>query len=144
MSTSTAAAPAVKKGSPRPRTNQIVVLEWLNNHHSSLNRVVDRDWVWITNELDPKNPVEAVAIKDIEAFGFIRSKKPGGHPIKGTGLNGTWGHSCMHPVPFKRKPKAGATTTASSSGAHTSVMADPPTTVDTSVEDHELAEFLGQ
>ena len=36
--------------------------------------------------------------------GFIHA--PNGHPLEELGLEGTWSHSCEHPIKFRRRSKA--------------------------------------
>lgn len=89
------------------RIPQIEVLQWLHVNHPDLHAraVVERAWVWLPVDLrgDHNKPVR----ESIKAFGFRFCKR--GHPLP-DGQTGTWAHSGVHPMPFKRKRATPPTT----------------------------------
>lgn len=87
-----------QKRPPRERIPQSDVLAWLQANHPGMHRdaEIERAWVWIA-----QSPADPSAIKSIEDYGFVRSRK-GGHPLP-SGRMGIYGHSCERPLPFKRK-----------------------------------------
>jgi hypothetical protein len=82
------------------RLNVADVLAWLQTNHPTLHdqAEVERAWVWLPVDLR-KDPETRQAIKD---FGFRFARR--GHLLP-SGKIGTWGHSCTHPMPFKRSNK---------------------------------------
>lgn len=117
------------------------VLDWLKQNQPELlvTYAVDRSWVWVTYPLDPSVPSQASAIKKLEDYGFIRTKKPGGHPIGASGQVGWFGHNCGHYVPFKRKRSVSSPASTSTTAT---IATESPATEEVPIEDPELREFL--
>ncbi len=90
--------------SKRERIPQPEVLAWLQTNYPALHQgaEIDRHWVWLTANL--KGEQHSATRTALKAFGFIFAKKRGGHPLP-SGKLGTWGHSCLKPLPFKRRFK---------------------------------------
>ncbi|EEF63356.1 hypothetical protein [Pedosphaera parvula] len=88
---------------PRERIPQSQVLEWLQQQHPQLHTgaEIDRAWIWLTTNLQGEHnkPIR----ESLKSYGFIFHRK-GGHHLS-SGKLGMWGHSCLKPLPFKRKGK---------------------------------------
>lgn len=85
--------------------NQTDALEWLQENHPPLHEVaeLDREWIWLPVDL---RGAENKAIREsIGRKGAGFRFAPNGHPLP-SGKIGTWGHSCEHPTPNKRRHKA--------------------------------------
>lgn len=79
------------------------VLAWLLEHHPSLHATVeqDRDWLWLTADLKGgQNQAVRDSINHEGGFRFAKR----GHALP-SGKVAFWGHSCSHPVGFKRTGK---------------------------------------
>jgi hypothetical protein len=98
-----------KSKTPREPIPQPTVLGWLNEHHPQLvaDAEIDRAWVWLKADLrgEQNKPIR----EGLKKYGFIFSRR-GGHPLPSGGL-GTWGHSCLKPMPFKRRRKGQSVST---------------------------------
>jgi hypothetical protein len=79
---------------------QTEVLAWLHEKHPDLHATceIDRDWVWITENLKERPEVR----ESIKPYGFRFCAK--GHPLP-CGKTGTWAHHCEHPTGNYRKGK---------------------------------------
>ena len=96
------------------RISQLEVLAWLQTNHPALHAGVeiDRAWVWITTSLKPAHikctsgECEKLAAvrRSLGDYGFVFARRL--HPLP-SGKLGTWGHSCLKPLPFKRRGKGG-------------------------------------
>ncbi len=87
-------------GPKREPIPQSEVLGWLAANWPDLHEVAEteRAWVWLPVDLrGDHNKAKREALKE---FGFRFAFR--GHPLP-SGKNGTWGHCCMRPMPFKRK-----------------------------------------
>ena len=63
----------------------------------------ERDWLWYCGPslAGPENKPKREALKEI---GFRWAKN--GHETE-SGSLGSWGHACLHPIPFKRRGRKG-------------------------------------
>lgn len=77
------------------------VLAWLAEHHPALHKAAepDRAWLWITANLKGDHN-KAVRDSINHEGGFRFAKR--GHTLP-SGRVAFWGHSCSHPIGFKRK-----------------------------------------
>ncbi len=87
------------KREPIPQTE---VLAWLQEHHPNLHATaeIDRAWIWVTENLS--HPDNKPIRESIGENGFVFARRL--HPLP-SGRLGTWGHSCLKPMPFKRNGK---------------------------------------
>lgn len=96
---------ADKPKKPREKIPKTVVLDWLMKTHPALHATaeLDRDWVWLTENLsgDSHKEIRESLKNAAPGRGFVFAKK-GGHKLP-SGKLGTWGHSCDKPMPFKRR-----------------------------------------
>ena len=100
----------------RERISQLEVLAWLQMNHPDLHQSaeIDRAWIWITATLKPPHKdctcdeCERLAVvrRSIAEYGFVFARRL--HPLP-SGKLGTWGHSCLKPLPFKRRRSKGGT-----------------------------------
>jgi hypothetical protein len=77
------------------------VLAWLKEHHPALHHTAeqDRDWLWLTADLrGDQNKAVRDSINHEGGFRFAKR----GHTLP-SGRVAFWGHSCSHPIGFKRK-----------------------------------------
>ena len=85
----------LKRASIEPQA----VVEWLEEHHPSLEYEQDRHWLWVIADLRQ----EVATRTSLKEFGFIFAKR-GGHKLP-SGRLASWGHSCDTPTPFFRRNK---------------------------------------
>jgi hypothetical protein len=86
----------------------IEVLAWLHAHHPELHATaeVERDWLWLCHDLRGDHNQ---AVRDsICEYGFRFAKR--GHTLP-SGQVSYWSHSCLRPIPFKRRGKLQPTKT---------------------------------
>lgn len=104
---------------PRERIPQPDVLAWLKSNHPMLHVTceIDRAWIWITESLKPPHHnCKCEACENLAAvrrsladYGFVFARRHL-HQLP-SGKLGTWGHSCLKPLPFRRKGKPEKTET---------------------------------
>lgn len=86
------------------------VLDLITSKTLPIQTEAERDWLWIVTEIGPLHKkcecAECTRRKGIresvKEIGFRFAM--GGHPLK-SGVVSYWGHSCDHPVRFKRRGK---------------------------------------
>src|SRR5262245_51587187 len=101
----------------RERIPQTAVLAWLSTNHPDLFQSVelDREWVWITASLKPPHKdcdcaESAKLAGGRRAFASDCVVVAERHPHLGpSGKVGSCGHSCLRPIPCKRKRSDGGT-----------------------------------
>jgi hypothetical protein len=89
------------------------VLAWLNANHPTLHTaaVAERDWLWLCCDLRGDHNK---AVRDsIGEYGFRFAKR--GHTLP-DGQVSYWSHSCLRPIPFKRRDHSTKQTETNTSG----------------------------
>jgi hypothetical protein len=80
------------------------VLAWLQANHPALHAAatIERDWLWLCCDLRGDHNK---AVRDsIGEYGFRFAKR--GHSLP-DGQVSYWSHSCLKPIPFKRRGNSG-------------------------------------
>src|SRR5688572_15816890 len=104
---------SMKQREPIPQTE---VLAWLSANHPELfqSAELDREWTWLTASLKPPHPkcecaecAKLAAVRrSLSDYGFVFARR--NLHLLPNGKLGTWGHSCLKPLPFHRKRASGA------------------------------------
>lgn len=126
----------------KPMEEIIAILE---ERHPQLEWECERAWIWVTSDIGPAHRVRGCACAECqkraairkalgkEGLGFRFAKS--GH-VCPSGAVAYWGHSCTHPVPFRRRRKG----VTSSSREETINQSVPDSGV---LSDEELLAVLG-
>ena len=80
------------------------VLAWLQANHPALHAAatVERDWLWLVCDL--RGDHNKTVRDSIVEYGFRFAKR--GHTLP-DGRVSFWSHSCLKPIPFKRRANSG-------------------------------------